>query len=160
MNYNPNTPINPKTVLRITRIIHLALLIGPLLYGFLTFSIANNASLKLQANGDVFFYIVPGFIVATGLIGIFLYKKTIAVAANAATLKEKAAGYQTSLIVRYALSEGSTLLAVTVFTITANFLYLVFAGLNMLYFLSLMPTAQKMTDELNLNYEDKAALGI
>ena len=66
--------------------------------------------------------------------------------------------YQTALIIRCAFSEGASLLGIVAFLITGNLVYLLLTGLNIIYFIWIRPTKQKIEDELNLGYEEKADL--
>jgi hypothetical protein len=158
MNNNRDNLQNPKLFLKTNTIIYSALLIGQALFGIVAFFIAIKPVVNLKPGDDVLFYLVPVITISGGFIGAMLYKKRLTELANTATLKEKTSSYQTALIIRYALSEGATLFAIVVFLQGANLYYLIIAGLNILYFLSLRPTKQKMEDELSLSYEEQMEL--
>ena len=155
MTTNQNPEINPKAFLRLITIIYGALLAGQTLFAVMVYFIAINPTLNLKPVNDMFFYLVPVFVVAMGIIGSLLYKKRIESARGAATVKEKVAGYQTAIITRLAPTEGATLFAIVIFMQGWNLYYLVIAGLNIIYFLLLRPTRSRIEEDLNLSYEEK-----
>ncbi|WP_295791415.1 hypothetical protein [Mucilaginibacter sp.] len=152
-NHNPE--INPKAFLRMITIIYGALLVGQTLFAIVVYSIAINPVLNLKPVNDIFFYLVPVFVIAMGFTGSLLYKKRIENARGAATVKEKIAGYQTAVITRLAPSEGATLFAIVIFMQGWNLYYLAIAALNIIYFLVLRPTRAKIEEDLNLSYDEK-----
>jgi hypothetical protein len=155
MNFNQDGPQNLKGFLKTMPIIYAALLIGQLLFSVVVWSIARNPVFKLKPGNDIFFYLVPLFVLSTMLVGTMIYNRRIAGLGSALTLRERITGYQTTFIIRCALSEGATLFAIVAFLQAENLYYLFFAGANILYFLTLRPTRQKMEEILSLTYEEK-----
>jgi hypothetical protein len=151
---------DPGNYLKTITIIHIALLTGQVMFAIVSFFMTNSTSLNLNPAGDVYFYIVPVFALFGIIAGSLLFKQLVAGTAGKKTLSEKLAGYQTALIVRFALTEGASLFAIVSYLLGGNLFYLVVAGLNMLYFILIRPTKDKMSDDLNLSYEDKIAMGI
>ena len=157
--YNSQTNIqNPGAFIKIITIIYIALITGLLLFGTTAFFITENKGVKMSPADDPFFYVAPLLVIAGGISGAFLFKMAVSKLANIQTLKEKLQGYQTALILRAALSEGPSLFAIVCFLLTGNSFYLIIAGLNVLYFVSFIPTKSKLEDDLNLSYEDKIAM--
>ncbi len=159
MNNNRNYIPNPKTFVRTISIIHLALIAGQVLFAIVAFSLNKNTAVNLKPVGDVFFYIAPALIFFGMLTGSFLFKQLADKAKDAEGLKKKLAGYQSAFIIRCALSEGGSLFSIVCYMLTANFFYLSLAGVNILYFLWLWPTKEKIEADLNLSYEEKSEAG-
>lgn len=159
MNNDRNYIANPQTFIRTISIIHLALMAGQLLFAFLTFSMKKSTIVNLKPDGDVYFYIAPLLIFSGMLIGSFLFNQLLAKATEAESLNKKLAAYQSAFIIRCALSEGGAMFAIVCYLLTANFFYLSLAGVNILYFLWLRPTKEKIEADLNLSYEEKIEAG-
>ena len=151
--------VNPQAFFKTTAIIHAALLIGQFLFGIVAFSITNNTGLNVQPGNDPLFYVALLLVFGGMLLGSFLYKQQITKLAAEAALKEKLSTYQTALIIRCAPSEGASMFCIVCYMLTGNSFYLVLTALNILYFIWMRPTKQKIEDELSLSYEDKTALG-
>lgn len=83
-----------------------------------------------------------------------LGRKKLEEAKNKATLQEKLVIYQSSSIIRYALLEGTALLAIVTFGNEYNFFYLIFAAIAIGYVLYLRPTKDKITTDLNLTAKE------
>ncbi len=124
MNYNQNTQTSPAGQLKTIPIIYMALLAGQALFGVVTFVIAKAPFLNLNPDGDVFFFVAPVFIIACGLAGNLLFKRKLTDLTGLASLKERVPAYQAALIIRYALTEGSTLFGIVVFSLGGNLFYI------------------------------------
>jgi hypothetical protein len=159
MNNYQNSTQNPQAFFKTTAIIHAALLIGQVLFGATVFSITQSTGLNLNPGNDVFYYVALLLVIGGMILGSFLYKQQLAKLGGEATLKEKTAAYQTALIIRCALSEGASLFCIIHYMLTGNLFYLLLVGLNILYFIWIRPTKDKIADEVNLSYEDKVELG-
>lgn len=156
--YNRTTAPGPKNFIKTTMIIHLALLMGQVLFAVVTCFIAPNAVLDLKPTNDVLFYIAPALVVATMFLGSFLFKQQLSKLDAGATLQGKLVVYQTALIIRCAMSEGASLFCIVCALNTGNLFYLVVAGINIIYFIWIRPTKAKIEDSLNLDYNEKAAM--
>ena len=158
MYNNQNNIKTPATFLKTLTIIYAALLIGQLLFVIVVFSITNSTVINLQPSGDVFFYLVPIFTIGCGLLGAFLYKQQIAKLMDNSLLAEKLAAYQTAFILRCAPTEGASLFGIVIYMNTGNLFYLIIAGFNILYFILMRPTKDKLKEALNLTYEEEIAM--
>ncbi|HEY2580443.1 MAG TPA: hypothetical protein VGI43_01475 [Mucilaginibacter sp.] len=156
MDTNRTATTNPQAFFKTTAIIHAALLIGQVLFGIVAFSITNNTGLNMKPNNDPLFYVALLLVFGGMLLGSFLYRQQLAKLAEGATLKEKLSVYQTALIMRCAPSEGGSMFCIVCYMLTGNSFYLVLTALNILYFIWMRPTKQKIEDEVSLSYEDKA----
>ncbi|HWZ03158.1 MAG TPA: hypothetical protein VNX40_06060 [Mucilaginibacter sp.] len=156
--YNQTSASTPIALIKTTIIIHLALLIGQVLFGAAVFFITPNAAINLKPGNDVFFYVLPFMIVMTIFLGSFLYKQQLANASEKTTIKEKLGVYQTAFIFRAAMSEGASMFGIVCMMITGNLFYLILVGVNALYFIWIRPTREKIEDTLNLDYNEKAAI--
>ncbi|WP_184550430.1 hypothetical protein [Mucilaginibacter sp. FT3.2] len=163
-NKQPVT-ISEKTIFNTTKIIHLALLAGQLLFAVMAFVVNKNAiSLNLKnTNNDVFFLLVPIFAISCIALGIFIFKKQLSdtqqnTSAFDKSLSDKIKRYQAAFIVRAALTEGPSLFGIVVFLLTGNLFYLIISGCIIVYFLTLRPTIDGVADALQLSYDEKQEL--
>ena len=151
---------NGQTFVRTITIIHAALLIGQVLFGIVAFVDTKSTGFNLKLGSDPFFYIVPFLIVAGMLSGSFLFTDQISKAVDKNSLSEKLAGYQTALIIRFAIAEGPSLLGIVGYMLTGNVIYLILVGFNVIYFILIRPTKDKIGEDLSLTNDEKNAMGI
>ena len=154
MNNSPNNFQSTEVFLKTITIIHLALLVSQVLFAVVVYTKIPHKIVSLQAAGDVYFYLVPCFAIVAAVIGTYVYRPRIAALAEKGSLQEKLMGYQSALIIRWAISNGPSLFATVVFLLTSNVFYLFVAGLNILYFIWLRPTKERIDEELNLGFGD------
>jgi hypothetical protein len=156
--YNQTRIPNPKNIIKTTRIIHLALLIGQILFATVVFLSVQNPVVDLHAGNDVIFYIAPFMIISMMFVGSLLYKNQIKKAAEKTTINEKLGIYQTAIIMRCAASEGASLFCIVCTLISGNLFYLVLAGINIVYFIWIRPSKFKILEDLDLDYNENVAL--
>ena len=156
--YNQTSIPNPKSFIKTTTIIHLALLAGQVVFGVAVFFITPNPIIDLKPGNDPFFYISPALVVMGIFLGTFLFKKQLEKVAEKTSLQEKLPVYQSALIMRAAMSEGASLFGIVCMMLTANLFYLLIVGINILYFIWIRPTKFKIEEDLKLDYDEKAAL--
>ncbi len=147
---NSTPPITPKLFLRTITIIHLALVAGVLILGFVMYSITENQKLELSYSGDPMFFIVPIMAIAGILVGNYLYGNNIKGLTSKNSLQEKLAGFQTASIIKYALLEGSALLGLVAFTNEGNQYFLIISILLLLWLIMQRPTRDKIERDLML----------
>jgi hypothetical protein len=148
----------PGAFFKVTVIIHAALIAGQLLFAAMAFFITPSAGLNLKPGNDIFFYAVPAVVIFGMLAGTFYYRQLLAKISPEATLKEKTAGYQTAFIARCGIAEGASLFTIIIFMANGNLFYLIVLAINVLYFVWIRPTKQKIEDDMDLTYEDKTVL--
>jgi hypothetical protein len=150
----------PQAFLKMIVIIHGALLAGQVLFGITALASTKSMGIIMKPADDPFFYVAPFLTLSSIAAGIFLFKQQLAKLPEKVTLKEKIAGYQTGLIIKYALTEGASLFGIVAYLLTGNLLYLIITGVNVIYFFWIRPTKDKIVDDLNLSYEDKIELEV
>ena len=147
---NSTPPITPKLFLRTITIIHLALVAGVLILGFVMYSITENQKLELSYSGDPMFFIVPIMAIAGILVGNYLYGNSIKGLTSKNSLQEKLAGFQTASIIKYALLEGPALLGLVAFMNEGNQYFLIISILLVLWLIMQRPTRDKIERDLML----------
>jgi len=154
MDQNNNRP-TPEGFLKSISIIHLALLAGQVIFCIVAYAQSERIYFGIHNMDSVFMYIVPLVAVGGFMIGYLTFKKQLIDIRNKKSLGEKIIAYQTALIIRYALLEGPSLLAIVIYLQYGNLFFLGVAGLLMLYFLFLRPTMEKVENDLDLNFNER-----
>ena len=156
-NLNIDTrPQTSKEYFKALQIVYYALIAGQVLFGLLAFYLIQTRLFDGDQKElrDIFIYIVPVF-VAGGLFGSgILFKSRLNLAKEKTSLYEKMSDYRSALIVRYALLEGPSFFGIVVFLITGDYLFLGMSGLIIAVFFTLMPTANRAVNDLELSAND------
>jgi hypothetical protein len=68
---------------------------------------------------------------------------------------EKLSGFQTALIIKYALLEGPALIGIVAFNNNGNLLYLIISGILLLYLIIQRPTNDMIETRLNFTLQQQ-----
>ncbi len=151
-------PQTSKEYFRTLQIIYYALIAGQVFFGLVSVIInqMNNLNSGLVNLKDIFLFIVPFITISGFLIGRILFKKNMKTASSRAGLIEKMADYRAACIVKYALLEGPSFLAIIFFLVTGDLLFSGMTGLIIAIFLTMKPTKEYAVRNLELNpYEEQ-----
>ena len=148
-----------NTLLKTLPLIHFSLVMG--LVVFTGFVYWKNPDFNAEMNSaDIFTYLVP--IVAA--VGYFaskaLFQKLINTIAHNGGPQNKLGRYQLASIIKYALLEVPTILALIAYYLNSNMLHLVIALCLIIYFFSQRPTRKKVLDDLKLSLEEQRELDL
>jgi hypothetical protein len=150
-----NSRPTPQGFIKSMSVIHLALLAGQVVFGIVAFAQSGKVYFGIRDTGDVLIFIVPVVAIGGFVAGYVLFQQQLIALRNKNSFGEKIIGYQTALIVRFALLEGPSLLAIVAYLLNGNLYYLSIAGLLVLYFLTLRPTLEKVENDLDLNFTER-----
>lgn len=128
-------PYDPKNL----NFIFLALLFGQLLFGFVVWWLLNENGTFFFNLSDLWLVVVPIAALILDYLGNVFYKNGFKKQAPDEDLMDRLGKLQTAHIVRYALTEAATLLLLVMALLSENQFYLLFATLNIVYFISLRP---------------------
>ncbi|GAB3934751.1 hypothetical protein [Mucilaginibacter myungsuensis] len=146
----PNTSqITPGNALKTLKLIHLALLLGQVMFGAVAFLQIRNLHFDLDFNGQPLMIVVAVLAVSAFTVGNLLFNKQLEAAVSRTSLTEKLSGYQTAMIIRLALIEGPSMLGIVGFLISGNWAYLIVSGVLVFWFVILRPTKDKIETDLN-----------
>jgi MFS family permease len=154
------SPQTSKDFFRTLQIIFLGLIIGQILFGLVSLFLNQTEDWKPVAAElkQVFIYIVPVFVIGGYLGGKMLFKRSMRAAQKKAGLSVKLSDYRSACIVRYALLEGPSMLALISYLITGELSFLVMAAFIIAIFLTIIPTPQKAITDLALDLNDEQKL--
>lgn len=152
-------PLNPKEALKTLRILHFALLSGKIFFSLVVLFLFYNG---MEPTGvelsRTFTFIIPVFVVSGYVASHLLFRNRVGVARTAKDLTEKLTHYRAALIVRWALLEGPAFFAIVVYMLTSELIFLGWAAIIILYFITLWPTVAKTVTDLALNYNEQHEL--
>ncbi|MBN2814221.1 MAG: hypothetical protein JXQ80_09105 [Bacteroidales bacterium] len=144
------------------KIIHAAMAIGQILFAALmTFLVMAGLLPAIDGSLANILLIVSVFLIISGTIASqLLFQSRLNLARKETTLTGKLAVYRSALIIRYALIEAPSLFTIIAALLTGNPLFLLLAGMIIVFFLALYPSAARMALHLGLEPEEKALLGV
>lgn len=157
MENNQPIALTPKSFIKTITVIHLALIMGLLLFSGVSYTLVETNFLSFDFENDIFSLIVPAFAIGGAFASNFIANKKISELSAIESLKDKLIGYQTASIIRFALLEGPALLGIVIYLQTGNLFYLLIAGTVIAYFVTVRPTKDKIEMDLNFSFEQKAA---
>jgi hypothetical protein len=151
---------SPAAAIKTMKIVHAALLVGQVLFAGVAFATGTRATyFNARDTKDVFFFVAPALAFGGIVAGFFLFKQLTGQLTEKTDLQSKLTGYLSAFITRSALLEGPSLFAIVAFMTTGNLFYLLISVMLMLILLRSRPTANRVAEDLELGYDDKAELG-
>lgn len=146
--------MRPKSFLKTLTIIHASMCIG--LFVFAGFAFMQTRTFTAAADGNnLFIYLIP-IIAMAGYFGSkFVSQNLIRNLPKNEPLAKKLQRYQIATIVKYALLEGPAFLALGIYYLDGNALYLVVGFSLMIYLFFQRPALEKLKSELPLSLEDE-----
>ena len=144
------------------KIIHAAMAIGQVLFvAIIVFLVLTGLIPGVEGSLANILLMITVFFILSGTIGSqLLFQSRLNLARKETTLAGKLAVYRSALIIRYALIELPSLFTVIAALLTGNTLFLLLAGMIIVFFLTLYPSATRVAMHLGLEPEEKALLGV
>ena len=145
---NPtNTPY-----LRSLQMVHFALGMGMTSFLVICFVLHGSGAWESMPElTNICITFVPIVLVGGIVIGNWLYNKRLEGINQAATVQQKLETYRTAFIIRLALHEGPTLLAIVAYLLTVNQWFLYMVLISLAGFVLLRPSADKIATALSLS---------
>ena len=151
-----NDHLTPKKFISTVSIIHLYF--GSFLVGFiavLSWIHWEKWTYDLESLDFVFPFLVPVLAVTGVIAGNLVFKTQLKALDAENDLKARLSGYQTAVLIKYAFIQAPALLGIVAAMKSVNVVYLIIAGLLMIYFIFQRPTRDKIERDLNLTGELK-----
>jgi len=148
-NRNLSQPASFTTIL----IIHVALLIGQVLFAAVCLSITPTKGFSFNISDT--FTLVATVLAAGGFtVSTFLYRAQLNVALGKDTAQGKLTYYLNAIIMRAAPLEGASLFCIVAYMLNGNLFFIIIAGIIILYFAMVIPTKDRVLSTLNLSAAD------
>ncbi|HRX13220.1 MAG TPA: hypothetical protein P5210_16270 [Draconibacterium sp.] len=152
-----NDKMTSNDYFKSVQIIHLALIAGVVILGIFTFSF-HTSGLEMDGGKELNFaliYVVPVFSIAGIIASNVVFKQRLKDCIARPNLKEKLNCYRSALIVKFSFIEGSSFFALIAFLLTGDLLYLGFAALLLIVFITYTPSKEKSIVDLELTQAEK-----
>ncbi|MDZ7715650.1 MAG: hypothetical protein U5J95_05495 [Balneolaceae bacterium] len=144
------------------KILHLALVIGVVLFGGVCLVIKLVFSIsfpELLPHNSIYITILILIVLIAG--SDFLFKNRISNIERGMPVKEKLAAYRLASLIRFMLIETAAIISGVGYLLTGVVLrYFVLMIIATGYFIYVKPTKEKVIDELNLSYSDQQKLKV
>ncbi|HLW29879.1 MAG TPA: hypothetical protein VKX29_03410 [Brumimicrobium sp.] len=131
----------------------MGLLAGMMMFGSITLFNTATWDATMPSSDDVFLIIVPVATFIGVVLGRILYKKKLDALDEVGLLKDKLQGFQTALIIKFALVEAPFLIGIVAAFLNNNIFYLMISGTLVMYFFTLKPTKSRVKKHLDLKNE-------
>lgn len=149
--------LQPNNTIKILGLIHIALVFGLVVFLVFSYYQSNGFSNGID-QGDIFIYITP-IVAISGYFGSqFMFKKLIAAIRKEDTLQYKLQKYQMASIIKFALIEGPSFLALFAYMISGNTLHFAIAICLIAYLILQRPTLDKFISQVKPSLEDRKQL--
>jgi hypothetical protein len=152
-----NNKFNSNEYFRITFFIYYTLISAQVLFAavILIITSGRETDFKFEEYAIYFIIGVSLFIVWGIFGGKYLFSTKLNLAKKEKSLFDKLSSYRTALIIKYAVLEGPAIFSIISYLLTGNILFIILAGLIIIFFLFMKPTKDKLIIELELNSSEK-----
>ncbi|MDX1942800.1 MAG: hypothetical protein SFU99_19710 [Saprospiraceae bacterium] len=150
-----------KEYLRNLTILHLGLLAGQVFFMAIIYFLFNADEPPLtgaEATGQIEVYIIGLLTIACVLASSHLFRTRVRALKEENDLTAKLSGYRATSILRYALLEGPSLMAIIFYLIGNNLILLIFSAMIIVLFLVYRPTKERLVADLELSASEQAKL--
>jgi hypothetical protein len=150
-------PQTSQEYFRTLKIIFFALILGQVFFALVSYLLNKDMAMTVLEKEliNVLKYLLPVFILGGYLSSKLMFSKNLKTAISRQTLSEKLTDYRTALIIRFALLEGASFITTLVYLLTGNAIFLGFAVIVIVIFLTMMPSAARAVKDLQLNVYDE-----
>lgn len=107
---------------------------------------------------DIMAYFIPTIALGGLIASQLVFKNRIKVVSEKSQFKQKLDCYKAALMIRFSLLEGPNLMVLAAYFFTANPLYLGMAAVSLVVYLSVLPSVNSISKDLQLNNEEQANL--
>jgi hypothetical protein len=146
--------MNQQATIRSLQMFHKALMLGPILFGVLSFYLvyAGKFSPPMAEQDQLLQLIAIAFSFAAVFIGSSIFKKKVFELRDARQpLTQKAAAFRSVCFIQWALLEGACIFCILCFLLTGNLAFLALAAAVMLWFALSGPSKTKIMLLLRLS---------
>lgn len=147
--------LNIKEYFKALKIVHFALVIGLLMFGFISVLLQlkgyNSVSEEISSSLS---YFVPFLLLIGIVIGNILFKRKLNISINKPSLKEKLNYYRTALLTRYMIIEMVSFIGVVAYLLTGDYSLLLMTAVVIFIFIFYRPTINSTIKDLELDKEE------
>lgn len=158
---NNKVIVTPKIYFTTINILFLALMAGQVVFAGVLFFLSQTqkrVELITPEIHQTLLWIVPAVAVAGITLGWVVFNSKLKSLWHKDNLAEKLKGYQTAMVVRLAIMEGPSLLALILFYITGDYTFLGVSAFIILAFLFNKPSRPAIIRHLQLHDDERMLL--
>ena len=146
-----------KQYFKSLHILFWAMVIAQLMVALVAVFVVQESDMDERAGAlkNLFLVVVPLLVAASVTGAVLVFRKLVNNLKLKPGLIGKMTGYRTALMVRFALLEGATLIAIAVFLVTGYWLVLAMAGLMIVFFFTYRPSPERAALDLELNTNER-----
>lgn len=146
------TLLTSKSYFTSLKIIHFALTAGVVFFLLIAIALQFTGFEPELKEMETILLGITAFAAIAGIFtGNLLFRKRLEQLVELKSLKEKLTGYQSALIVKYAVVEGPVFFCVVAYLLTANILFPVIAVFLVFVLVLFAPRKDKLISDLNLS---------
>lgn len=149
-----------KTYLKSLTTLHFALTMGQVVFLMLLVYL-HTSLMPEQGNktlATVLKYLVPVTALLAFSAGSFIYRTKLTSLKTTSSLSEKLTLYRSTMLSRFVIWEGVSLLSLIAYQLTGNNLFIGITVVFVLLFIVVRPTPEKLVYELELSPNEKAVI--
>lgn len=149
--------ISLKESIRNNYVVWFSMLIGQVFFCAIALYLVKLRAMNIiQSNlNSILLYLVPAVAVVCIFTSFYIYKQRMVALKDITDLNQKITDYRSALIVRWALIEGPSFLAIVAYLLTGNYILLGVAAVIIAVFILIMPNQTKFEADLELGWQDK-----
>lgn len=152
---------NSREYFKSIKIVFFSLLVGQLTFALIALYL-NLGSESVKGNvgamRNIFLIIALIFALNGLLTGNMIYRSRLRKVIKNPSLSKKLSEYRSTLLIRLAMLEASTLFSLVAYLLTADLIFVGFAGMTLAYFVFLNPRKETIAFDLELNPDEKAII--
>jgi hypothetical protein len=152
-------PEQPLSNIKALSVMHFSLLMGQIMFAGIAAYLVYTKSLSVLVNSEEVIAIagpgLTGLAVAFVLIGFYSYNSKLKkLSTNEMAIQEKLSRYRAANIIRWAILEAPTLLAIIAFLLTGKPFFILVIAVLLCLFIYTKPGTAKAAKELGINEVD------
>ena len=149
-----------KQYLNTLTIIHLALLMGQLMFAVVNYVLISSGSYVSEGEDlrGLFMFVVPLLAISGVIAAKFIPRMQLPAIQAKESLGAKLMDYRTLCIMKYAFMEGAALVALVAYLLTTEIFFMGVAGVMMVVFFLEKPSKHKIVMDLALSPDEKNIL--
>ena len=159
---NDKQTVTPKNYFKTVNILFLALVAGLVVFAGILLFLNQTQREKIEfitpEVHQTLRWVAPAFAVAGIALGWVIFNTRLKALRLKDNMAEKLSGYQSAMIIRFAFMEGPSLLALGLFYITGDYIFLYVAAFVILAFLFNRPSKSAIIRHLQLHDDERLLL--
>lgn len=159
---NSKQTVTPKIYFKTINMLFLALVAGQVVFACILFFLKQTQRNRIEFITPelhrILLWVAPAFAVAGIALGWVVFSTRLKALQLKDNMAEKLNGYQSAMIIRFAFMEGPSLLALALFYITGDYIFLGIAAFVILAFLFNRPLKPVIIRHLQLHDDERLLL--